>query len=487
MTREKYLETSNSFHRSVGLGKAILHMIGNMIGVGIFIYPAIIASHLPHPAWFFFVWIIGGLIALTGALSSAELGTYYPEAGGDYAYLRHGYGRRWAFVYGFLTFFITFPGSIALGVGLAVHYQGASLLGPWVRDVFFQSDLIDFRLYNFQIISVAIIFILTLLNHRGLKTSFFMQKIMTLLPILFLGLIILLTLIFIFKDMLFLHQVSQLSENFSGEWKMPELIGLGTALVPVYWTFSGWNSPLALGEEIENPQKTIPRAMILGPIFVTLIYMLFCLVFVAVLSYSNFRTGSSDPYFDIGKFLLHNLGMLDATGHESISKGISLILFFIILGNTNSAMITGSRIYVAMARDKLFWQKVGYVDPVKGTPVVSIWLQSFWAIILLLTMDKESNLLNFAFMAITLLSAMTIFSLFIARKKLKTKGSFQAFGYPFTPIFYIVSSLGIMILVAIGYIREGKYFVLYASFLCVAAALIAYEIWKSVMIKEERK
>ena len=140
-----------------------------------------------------------------------------------------------------------------------------------------------------------------------------------------------------------------------------------------------------------------------------------------------------------------------------------------------------------MARDKLFWQKVGYVDPVKGTPVVSIWLQSFWAIILLLTMDKESNLLNFAFMAITLLSAMTIFSLFIARKKLKTKGSFQAFGYPFTPIFYIVSSLGIMILVAIGYIREGKYFVLYASFLCVAAALIAYEIWKSVMIKEERK
>jgi basic amino acid/polyamine antiporter, APA family len=111
-------------------------MMGNMIGVGIFIYPVLISVHLPHPFWFVAIWMIGGLIALTGALSSAELGTFFPEAGGDYAYLRNAYGRRWAFLYGFLTFFITYPGSIAIGVGLTVHYQGESLFGPWVRDIF---------------------------------------------------------------------------------------------------------------------------------------------------------------------------------------------------------------------------------------------------------------------------------------------------------------------------------------------------------------
>ena len=164
-------QSNSTFNRNIGLRKAILHMMGNMIGVGIFIYPVLISIHLPHPFWFVGIWILGGFIALTGALSSAELGTFFPEAGGDYAYLRNAYGKRWAFLYGFLTFFITYPGSIAIGVGLTVHYQGESLLGPWVRDVLFEISFLDLKFYNYQIVASLIIFFLTIINHYGILCS----------------------------------------------------------------------------------------------------------------------------------------------------------------------------------------------------------------------------------------------------------------------------------------------------------------------------
>jgi APA family basic amino acid/polyamine antiporter len=454
-------------------------MMGNMIGVGIFIYPVMIASHLPHPLWFLLIWVLGGLIALTGALSSAELGTFFPEAGGDYAYLRNVYGKRWAFLYGFLTFFITFPGSIALGVGLTVHYQGESLLGPWVREVAFSLFGDAFQLYYYQIISCILVLFLTIVNHFGVHSSFLLQRIVTLVPIVFLVLICVLSLSFISYDF-FINSTFNpvLSSNLSLPMDPPEMLELGAALVPVYWTFSGWNSPLALGAEIENPHKTIPRAMIFGPMLVTLIYLLFSFVFIAVVPYVEFRKGGIDPYLVIGNFFLKNLNV-DATTVEYLPRIISLIIFLVVLGNTNSAMLTGSRIYVAMARDKLFWEQVGHIDPKRNSPTTSLWLQSAWAILLILFISKESNLLNFSFIAITLLSVLTIFSIFMIRlKNIQIARLYKTYGYPYTPILYIFSSLLILILIILGYVQEGKYSILLSAVLAVLFGLVGFELWK---------
>lgn len=454
-------------------------MMGNMIGVGIFIYPVLISVHLPHPFWFVAIWIIGGIIALTGALSSAELGTFFPEAGGDYAYLRNAYGRRWAFLYGFLTFFITYPGSIAIGVGLTVHYQGESLFGPWVRDVFFEISYFDFKIFNYQLLASFIIFILTLINHYGIHSSFFLQKVATLVPIVFLLFLSALSIFFIQVDIF--QEVGEkiLFSNLSIPYSNPTLLGLGAALVPVYWTFSGWNSPLALGEEIRDPHRIIPLTMIFGPIIVTAIYAIFSFVFISIVPYTVLQSGNVDPYLIMGKFLLNHLGIQSESLLSSLPKIISLIIFLIVMGNTNSAIVSGSRIYVAMARDQLFWERVGRLDPVRKSPTLSIWLQSLWAILLVLFISKESNLLNFSFIAITLLSVMVVFSVFLLRfKKQQLEHLYKAYGYPLTPILYISSSLGILTLITIGYIREGKFTILLSALASTLLGLGFYEVWK---------
>lgn len=454
-------------------------MMGNMIGVGIFIYPVLISVHLPHPLWFVAVWVIGGLIALTGALSSAELGTFSPEAGGDYAYLRNAYGKRWAFLYGFLTFFITYPGSIAIGVGLTVHYQGESLFGPWVREVLFEVSYLDLKFYSYQFLASGIILLLTLINHYGIHSSFFLQKVATLVPIVFLLFLSALCLFFIQKDLFSGDGEKILFTNLLSPLENPSLLGLGAALVPVYWTFSGWNSPLTLGEEIRDPHKIIPLTMILGPLIVTAIYAIFSFVFISIVPYNTLQSGTVDPYLIMGKFLMGHLGIKSETLLENLPRIVSLIIFLIVMGNTNSAIVSGSRIYVAMARDKLFFERVGRLDPEKKSPTLSIWLQSLWAILLVLFISKESNLLNFSFIAITFLSVMVVFSVFLLRlKKHQIEHLYKAYGYPLTPILYILSSLSILALITVGYFQEQKYSILLSSFTSMGIGLILYEVWK---------
>jgi APA family basic amino acid/polyamine antiporter len=177
--------------------------------------------------------------------------------------------------------------------------------------------------------------------------------------------------------------------------------------------------------------------------------------------------------------MLTRIGIEEKNILEFLPKLMSLIIFLIVIGNTNSCIISGSRIYVAMARDELFWEKVGYIDPVKKSPTVSIWLQSLWAILLLLFISKESNLLNFSFIAITFLSVMTIFSVFLIRlKKIQIAKLYKTYGYPFTPIVYISSSLFILLLIIISYINEKKFSIIFSAVFSILLGLIGYEIWK---------
>ena len=148
-------------------------------------------------------------------------------------------------------------------------------------------------------------------------------------------------------------------------------------------------------------------------------------------------------------------------------------------GNTNSAIISGSRVSVALARDRLFWERIGHLDKEKNTPQFSIWFQSLLALVMILTINKESKLLEFSFIAITFLSILTIGSLFVVRLKRSQKELlYKAFGYPFTPIFYISSS-GIILLVLISnYILEKKYSIPVISALFLLAGLLLFEVWK---------
>lgn len=451
-----------------------------MIGVGIFIYPTLIANNLPHPFWFLAVWIIGGLIALAGALSSAELGSVFPEVGGDYAYLRNIYGLRWAFLYGFLTFFITYPGSLALGISLTVHFQLTTLFGNIVQQQAFLIPLIDYPISNNQLISASILLFLTSINHFGIKKSLHLQKFVTLIPLIFLVVIYVIAISIIGYKYFFTNETTNvLITNFGQKFEYPNLFHLGVALVPVYWTFTGWNSPLSLGAEIKNPKKVIPLVMIAGPVIVTFIYFLFALVFLCLMPYNQLQSLDVDPYFLMGKFLLAHLFSSSVYLENYLPSFISLLIFLLVIGNMNSTIVSGSRIYVALAKDNIFWKKIGKIDPKTNTPVLSIWLQSMWATVMIFLIDKESNLLNLAFIALMLLSMLTIFSIFLVRlKNIQKDTLYKTFGYPFTPIFYIVASGFILLMIILNYVQEKKYFILSMSAFSILSGLILFEFWK---------
>lgn len=456
-------------------------MMGNMVGAGIFIYPAMISANLPHPLWFLLVWIIGGAIALAGALSSAELGILFPEVGGDYVYLRNAYGIRWAFLYGYLTTFITFPGSIALGVSLSIYYQGSTILGNWLKDVAFILPIIQHPIYYFQLVSAGILLFLTFVNLRGIHSSIQIQKLFTLLPLIFLVLIYLTAFGLILWSFLFPDgtEVVHLKQNYSIPYKHPDLFQLGAALVPVYWTFMGWNAPLTLGGEIKNPHRNIPLIMILGPLVVTVIYLIFAFGFTAIIPYELLQTGKEDPYYLMGKYLLFHFFSNSSALPSAIPTILSILILLLVMGNTNSTMVSGSRISMAIARDKLFLQKIGEVDEKTHAPKFSLWVQSSLSLVMILSFNQESNLLNFSFIAITLLSIMTILSLFIVRKRQSQENLlYKTLGYPFTPLLYVFSS-GMIVLLVIGkYLSENQYTEVLTCVFLMAFGLILFEIWK---------
>ncbi|MBK7054502.1 MAG: amino acid permease [Leptospiraceae bacterium] len=473
----------HTFNRTIGLTNAIILMMGNMIGIGIFVYPSLISSLLPHSIWFLLFWLFGGIIAISGALSSAELASVYPELGGDYAYLRNSYGRRWAFLYGFFTFFITFPGSIALGLSLSVHYQGAIILGDWVNTVCYSLPVFGFELHYYQVIAITLLLILTIVNHFGIESSIRFQKLVTFLPVVFLVGVGLLTITSILYYLFFGSGTKLLlADNMSKPFTLPDLLPSGTALVAIYWTYAGWNSPLAMGEEIKNPEKVIPRTMIFGPLVVMFIYLLLAFIFVALLPFESIQTGK-DPFFIVGQYFLKNLLQLDSPVFiEWIPRIMTYIIFFIILGNTNSTIITGSRIQVAMSRDRLFIEKLGHLDPKTNTPVLGIWMQSMWALCMILFVSKESNLLNFSFICIIALSILTIYSVFRVKKHHNKPHLIPYLSYPLAPIVYIVTTSLILVLILGNYFREGNYIIPFFAFLSALAGFILYEIWKRIKI-----
>lgn len=458
-----------------------------MIGVGIFVYPALISNLLPHPLWFLFFWFLGGIVALSGALSSALLGAVYPEIGGDYAYLKNIYGKRLAFLYGFITFFITFPGSIALGLVLSVHYQGATLLGDWVNTVAITIPFVGIQFHYYQLIAALLLLVLTVINHLGIESSLLLQKIVTFFPVLFLVSISIFALGVIYLNISEGNLTHfKLMENLNMEFKMPDFFSSGTAMVAVYWTYSGWNSPLALSEEIKHPENVIPRTMIIGPMLVMVLYLLFCLVFLSVLPYQNLQNSADDPFYALGSAFLKNFLFVKSEFSSILSITLSGLIFLIILGNMNSAILTGSRIQVALARDGLFIHKIGELHPKTNTPVLGIWLQSLWALLMILFINKESNLLNFAFICIVCLSVLTIFGVFIIRKKLHHAKLLKMFAFPHAPIFYITADLFILSMTVGNYLRQGKYSIPLYSLLVIFSGLILFQIWQKTGVREGR-
>lgn len=395
----------------------IMVAIGSCIGSGIFVTPSQIAGLIPSSSLIILVWALGGLIALTGALTFGELGALFPKAGGIYVFLKEAYGGWLGFLYGWAYLVIITSGSIAVLSLAFSHYLSffIPMDNTWKT-----------------ISSIITISLLTALNVFRAKFGEIFSNIFT-------GLKIIGILIIICSGIIFGN--SGLSFNdFS--FTMPKGTGLsafGVALTGVLFSYGGWQHASFLAGETKNPSRNVPLAMITGAAVVTLIYLLVNTSYMFLLPVEKIVSSEKVAAEAVSTIIPFG-GMLVA--------GLIAVSTF---GTIGIYTLSAPRIYYAMAEDGLFFKGIAKVHPKFRTPVNAIIIQSVWSVILLLFWGTLENLITYTVSVEWIFYTFAAAGIFIFRKKLKnTERRYKTFGYPVTPLIFIIINIWFIINIAIN-------------------------------------
>lgn len=413
--------------RELGLFDAVMLIVGNIIGIGIFVTTGEIAQSLSSPGGILLVWLLGGLLALAGALSFAELSASLPYTGGDYVYLREAYGPAVGFLSGWSSFLVTFSGSIAL---LSVVFTAfVSFFFPFLSldRVFFSLEVLGLtlRLSPGHLLSLLVVFLLSAVHYRGVGMGALVQNVLTVLKIGALLAIIVLG-VLIGKGSM---------ENFSPFFdlgKLGDLSRFGFAFIPVIFTYAGWNAVTYMAGEVKEPERNLPRALLWANLLVIFLYVAVNAVYFYAVRVEKMQ----------GAIRVSELATTALFGYET-SAWITAIITVSILGALNVTIMIGPRIYFAMAQDGLFFQRLTQVHPRFHTPSNAIVLQSLWSALLIVT-GTFSFLLNYVTVIITIFSAMTVGAVLVLRaKRPDLKRPYSVWGYPIVPIAFIAVSLSV--------------------------------------------
>ena len=395
--------------RELGLFDATMINVGTMIASAIFIVPATVAAAAHGTVTMTLVWVIGGIVSLLGALSIAELAGAYPEAGGQYAYLREAYGTVWAFLYGWATFAVINTASIAaIAVGFA-------------RYIGFFVPLSEAAV---RIVAIASIVGLTLLNCRGVRLGATTQNILTVLKIG--ALLALIITSFVLPG----GSVSHLQPLWpSGN--VAQLIGpFGVAMVAVLWAYDGWIETTYVGSEIVDPGRNLPRSIILSTLIVIALYVLASVAYAYVLSPDG-MVGSALVASDAARVTMGSIG-----------AGLVVVAILIsTLGANNGIVLTAARIPYAMARGGMFFHSQGTVHPRYGTPITALVTQGIIASLLTAfgTYDQLFTYVVFAEFVFYALSASAVIRLRQTAPQIARP--YRTWGYPVTPIVFIAFAI----------------------------------------------
>ena len=397
--------------RELTLFDAVMINAGTMIASAIFIVPASIAAAVPGSAMSTLVWIIGGAVSLLGALSVAELGAAYPEAGGQYAYLREAYGPVPAFLYGWANFAVINTASIAaIAVGFA-RYVG----------FFTHSPLTEAAI---RVCAIASIVGLTLLNCRGVRLGATTQNVLTSLKIA--ALLALIVSSFVLPGGTAANFQPLWPSGSVGQWIGP----FGVAMVAVLWAYDGWIETTYVGSEIVDPGRNLPRSIILSTVIVVVLYVLASVAYTYVLSPAVVARSS--------------LVASDAAKVTIGSAGAALVVVAIListLGANNGIILTAARIPYAMARGGMFFRSQGLVHARYGTPTVALLTQG--AIASTLTaFGKYDQLFTYVVFAQFVFYALSAGAVMRLRKTAPhVARPYRTWGYPVTPIVFIAFAI----------------------------------------------
>jgi basic amino acid/polyamine antiporter, APA family len=389
-------------------------VVSSVVGAGIFTIPSYVASITGTPALTIALWIGGGLLALAGALCYAELATRFPRGGAEYVYLREAFGETAGFLSGWTSFVAGFSGAIAAAaVGFAAHLTGAlpDIAGgaTWTVSI----GPLTLTLSATTIIALGLIGLFTMISIAGVGASRVATNGLALVIVL--GLVVL-----VFAG----------SSGAIGS-AVPSSAGVSatalSALVPIFFTYSGWNAAAYVAGEFRDPQKSIPRALILGTLIVTLLYVALNVVLIRALTPEGLA-GSSTPVATAARVLGGDAG-----------GGLAIVLVLAAMASSVCALvITGPRIYAEMARDGVLPSMFAGSKKNDGPPAYAAIAQSVWSGVLVLT-GTFQQIVTYTGFSILLFSGAAVCAVFVLRRRHGAPKGFAVPGYPFVPLAFIAS------------------------------------------------
>lgn len=395
-------EGSATLVRRYGLATAVAIIVGQVIAVGIFLVPAGMARSVGSPAWLLAIWVVMGVMTLCGAFCYAELASRFPEAGGTYVFLREAYGDMVAFLFGWIVLLVLDPGLTAIfAIGLT-SYLDRIVAIP-----------IPYQPFVAAIVVVSV----GALNIIGARLGSEIIKILTVTKVAFLFFIV------VFGLLSGKGDTANLSPFFATP---PDVVGaMAGGLVGAFFAFAGWWELTRIAGEIRDPERNLPRALILGVLILTLIYISVSGVFMYLVPTAGI---TSDETFaaQVGEVLFGSAG----------AALFSAVVIASVLGSLVAYMMVSPRLYYAMARDRLFFRSVAAVHPRFETPYIAIAIQAILAVVLIFSGSFQQILSLFFFVVVAFIAA-AVASIFVFRQRADHDG-FKAPGYPLTPLIFLL-------------------------------------------------
>lgn len=390
-------------------------VIGGIIGAGIFVTPYIVAQRLDTPLLVLGAWAAGGAIALAGAFSYAELGALFPRAGGQYVYLRDGLHPLAGFLYGWALLLVIESGAIAAVAITFATYALHLVNGPDGARV---------------PLAIGAIAVLSVVNYLGVKPGSRVLNVFVVLKVAALAVLI--------GAAVFAGAHADWWSETRAVVAGPSatLVAFGAAMVPILFTYGGWQNANYLGEEIDNPKRNLPIALIAGTVAVVLIYVTVNVVFLRAMGL-NGLAATSAPAADAAR------RMFGPAGDVFISAAIAISTF----GFLDLAILAPTRVYYAMAADRLFVPALATLHPRFGTPALAIFVQSAWSCVLALTGSYE-QLANYVVFADWIFFGLTVLTVLTFRRSLpvsqRAPDAFRAPGFPVVQIAFVAIALAVV-------------------------------------------
>lgn len=439
-------EQAQGFKSSLRLIDATMLVAGSMIGSGIFIVSSDIARNVGSSGWLILVWVITGFMTLAAALSYGELSSMFPKAGGQYIYLKEAYNHQVGFVFGW-TFFTVIQTATIAAVGVAFAKFTAYLI-PAVDEDVFVLTLGQFKISAAQLVSIAVIFLLTVINTRGVSSGKSVQTSITIIKILSL---ILLTLFGFFA---FDHRIWEANWGGGGAWQLFRLNANGTTgeyvlfgalgaiaagMVGAIFSSDSWHSSASVADEIKNPKRNVGLSLALGTIIVTALYLLTNLMYTSVMTMDQMASAPKDR--------IAMVAAQEIFGPIGITV-IAVMIMVSTFGCNNGLILAGARVYYSMAKDGLFFKRVGVLNK-KRVPGFALWVQCVFASIWSLS-GKYGDLLDMISIVVVIFYVLGIIGIFRLRKsRHDLERPYKAFGYPVLPAIYVVMGIIFCVLMVI--------------------------------------